>query len=279
MTGGPVTALGFPKAGSAVNYLIHYGNRYLWQQYKPGTYVIKGTGTGAKVTATGSACSGGSVTTVNGVPFRITTHVSAMVAPTGDAAIRPARPASFGVSVSAAGVSDMTDLVVCHMDDEAHQAAGDAASFFTLEALADYTTQSKGPLRMMQWQQMTRTYMQDEADIPADKMIAIANAWGTVPRGDSRRDGARAAKSVRAMPSPEMMARLCVATGMPMWRAMPSSSPISRGRIVPANANAASSPGCAAARQSAASCACARSACEATGSSARAREAVERSDQ
>jgi hypothetical protein len=214
MTGGPVTALGFPKAGSAVNYLIYFGNRYLWQQYKPGTYVIKGKGTGARVTATGSACSGGSVATFNG---DARSHDDAGVSdgPRQQATPRSGRCDRLRSACRSARLAspDMTDLVVCHIDDEAHQAVGDAASFFTLEALADYTTQSKGPLRMMQWQQMTNSYMQDEADIPADKTIAILNAWGTV----SSTNGARGAKSIHAMPSPEMMARLCVATGMPMW--------------------------------------------------------------
>ena len=48
MTGGPVTALGYPKAGSAVNYLVYFGNRYLWQQYKPGTYVVRLTVNGQR---------------------------------------------------------------------------------------------------------------------------------------------------------------------------------------------------------------------------------------
>jgi hypothetical protein len=213
MTGGPVTPLGYPKAGSAVNYLVYFANRYLWQQYKPGTYVIKGTGTGAKVTASGSACSGGSVSTTPAVRFRFTTRIAPMAAPSGDGLISPERPASFMVNVSASGSTDMDDLVVCHVDDEAHQAKGDAASYFTLDALADYTTASRGPLRMMQWQQLTHCYIQDEDDIPADRAIAITNAHTTVNAGDGR----RGAKSLHAVPSPEMMARLCVATGMPLW--------------------------------------------------------------
>jgi hypothetical protein len=211
-TGGPLTAMGFPKAGSTVNYLIYFSNRYLWQQYKPGTYVIKGTGTGAKVTASGVACSGGSFNTAPGVPFRFTTQVTQMTPPTGNALISPTGVNSFMVTVSSTGVEDMDDLVVCHLDDEAHQAKGDAASFFTLDALADYTTASKGPLRTMQWQQITQCYLQNPADIPADGMIAIANGYATA----STTNGHRGSKTLR-LPSPEMMARLCVATAMPLW--------------------------------------------------------------
>ena len=52
------------------------------------------------------------------------------------------------------------------------------------------------------------------------------------------------------------------ATGMPMCRAMPSSSPAWCRRIDPGSAKTASSPAAATARHTSARCACARSACD-----------------
>jgi hypothetical protein len=148
--------------------------------------------------------------TTNGVAFRRTVVVAPLAAPTGDALITHVNEANLYVTVSASGVADMGDLVVCHIDDEARITAGGTASYFTVEAISDYTTVSKGPLRTMQWQQMTNAWIQDAADIPADLALG-ATCYA------ANNDGSKGSKTLQGVPSPEMIGRLAVATGMPLW--------------------------------------------------------------
>lgn len=206
-----VNANGYPKAATGCQYKIIGENAYQWWRYKPGTYVIKGTGNGATLTIYGAGFPTDVYTTSNGVAFRRTVTLPAMSAPSGNTAIRNVALTHLGLNVSNAGVAAINDLIVCHVDDEAHIAAGGPAALFTPECIADYQTTSRGPLRMMNWQQMVNAWCQDAADIPADGAVAILNAYA------ANSDGSKGSKTLRGVPPPEHMGRLCVATSMPMW--------------------------------------------------------------
>lgn len=204
------TALGYPKAGFSCTYNIISETVYKYWSHKPGTYVVRGTGTGATVTTSGAGITTDIFATTNGVPFRRTVTVIALTAPTGDAAVTVSRTTHLSVNVSAAGVADMVDLWVGHIDDESKFGGTAPADYFTAEGLATYTHPTHGPLRMMQFQNMVQSWVQDVGDIPADLMVAIPNAYVANTNGTK-------GSFTNRLSSPEMMARLCIATGMELW--------------------------------------------------------------
>lgn len=217
-----LTALGYPTAGNQAVYVVVQAGKIDWWSYKPGVYVIKGTGTGANIIVDGAG------TTVNqtpalSIPFRYTFTLPTMPAPTGDGTITVTAAGvitnALRVIVGTGGSADMTDLWVGHIDDEAKYGGTAPADYFTVDCINDFSHPTHGPLRMMNWQQMTGAWVQDIADIPVD--LAIGNVAGAATGISCNSSGTKGTLSIK-VPSPEMLARLAVACNMQLW---PNANP------------------------------------------------------
>ena len=205
---GDTTPSGYPPggAGKSTTYLVISENAHEWWAYKPGVYRIKGTGTGARVQVTGSGFSAQTITTTDGMPFRMSVALPPLAAPEGEAALTFTRIQHLRVAVSG-GASPMTDLLVVHSDDEADFAAG---RVFTAEARTNLATASRGPVRPMSLMQSVSGWVKDVEDIPADDTIGMTNYFIQYP-------GQAHGPSRFRLPSPEKLAKLAIESSSPLW--------------------------------------------------------------
>ncbi len=205
---GDATAKGYPPGGvgKSTRYVVISENAHEWWAYKPGAYVIKGTGTGARIRVGGAAISEISILTRERTPFRVSVVLPPLAAPTGEAALTFSRVGHLSVLVTD-GTMPMSDLVVVHADDEAELAAG---KVYTKDASDDLATASRGPVRPMGLMQTVSGWIKDPADIPADDSIAATNHFIQYP-------GHAPGQGKFRIPSPEKLARLAIESGNPLW--------------------------------------------------------------
>ena len=205
---GETTANGYPPggAGKHTSYVVISENSYEWWAYKPGTYRVRGTGTGARVQVSGAGITAQTLTTTAGKPFRLSVALPPLSAPEGEAALTFTHVQHLNVSV-AGGSFAMTDLVVLHADDEADFAVG---KVFTAEARAGLATASRGPVRPMGLMQSVSGWVKDVSDLPADDNVGMTNYFIQYP-------GQGHTQARFRLPSPEKLARLATETGSPLW--------------------------------------------------------------
>ena len=205
---GDITINGYPSGGigKSTTYLVISENAHEWWAYKPGTYRITGTGTGARVQASGVGFTEQAVRTTEGVPFKLSVTLPTLQAPTGEAALTFARVQHLKVYVTG-GSAAMTDLAVFHANDEADFAGG---KVFTAEARANLATATRGPLRPMSLMQSVSGWVKDTSDLPTDDNVGMTGHFIQYP-------GHGPGQNKFRLPSPEKLAKLATETGNPLW--------------------------------------------------------------